>query len=174
MRPAVIAGAALLAGLAACALVLSSDHMADRAVWAVFGPVVGWNFVGTGLYASRRRPESRFGALMVLLGFTWLLAPLGAADNPWLFALGIVLGSLWGPVLAHMLLSFPSGRLAGAGQRAVVVAAYVLVPLAPVPGMLVSESEVLADCDGPCPENPLLVSHDERLGEILFAAGSAV
>ena len=125
MRPAVIAGAALLAGLAACALVLSSDHMADRVVWAVFGPVVGWNFVGTGLYASRRRPESRFGALMVLLGFTWLLAPLGAADDPWLFVLGIVLGSLWGPVLAHVLLSFPSGRLTGAGQRAVVVAAYV-------------------------------------------------
>ena len=63
MRPAVIAGAALLAGLAACALVLSSDHLADRAVWAVFGPVVGWSFVGTGLYASRRRPESRFGGL---------------------------------------------------------------------------------------------------------------
>ena len=174
MRPAVIAGAALLAGFAACALVLSSDHMADRVVWAVFGPVVGWSFIGTGLYASRRRPESRFGALMVLLGFTWLLAPLGAADNPWLFALGIVAGSLWGAVLAHVLLSFPSGRLTGAGQRAVVVAAYVIVPLAPVPGMLVSESEVLADCDGPCPENPVLISDDERLGEILFAAGSAV
>ncbi len=174
MRPAVIAGAALLAGFAACALVLSSDHMADRVVWAVFGPVVGWNFVGTGLYATRRRPESRFGALMVLLGFTWLLAPLGAADNPWLFVLGIVAGSLWGAVLAHVLLSFPSGRLTGAGQRAVVIAAYVIVPLAPVPGMLVSESEVLADCEGPCPENPVLISDDERLGEILFAAGSAV
>ena len=109
----VIAAAALLAGLAAAALVLS-ERRHDRAVWAVFGPLVGWSFVGTGLYASRRRPESRFGALMILLGFAWLLAPLGAADEPWLFTLGIVFGALWGPVLAHVLLSFPSGRLAGA------------------------------------------------------------
>ena len=131
MRPRSSPRAALLAGLAACALVLSSDHMADRAVWAVFGPVVGWSFVGTGLYASRRRPESRFGALMVLLGFTWLLAPLGAADNPWLFTLGIVLGSLWGPVLAPRPAQLPVGRLAGAGSAPSWSPRYVLVPLAP-------------------------------------------
>ena len=142
-------------------------------MWAVFGPLVAWSFVGTGLYASRRRPESRFGALMILLGFAWLLAPLGAAEDPWLFTLGIVFGSLWGPVLAHVLLSFPSGRLAGR-ERAVVIAGYVLVPLAPIPGMLFSESDVLAECAGPCPENPLLISSNEGLGEALFAAGSAV
>jgi hypothetical protein len=36
----VIAAAALLAGLADAAFVLSSDHFTDR-IWAVFGPVVG-------------------------------------------------------------------------------------------------------------------------------------
>jgi signal transduction histidine kinase len=173
-RSAVIAAGALLAGLAAFAIVLSSDHFTDRAVWAVFGPVVGWSFVGTGLYAWKRRPESRFGQLMILLGFAWFLAPLGAADDPLLFTLGIVLGSLWGPLLAHVLLSFPSGRLASGRQRALVTAAYVLVPLAPVPGLLVSESDDLMDCAGPCPQNLLLVSRDVRLGETLFAAGSAV
>jgi hypothetical protein len=173
-RLLVIAAAALLAGLADFALVITSDHFADRAVWAVFGPVVGWSFVGTGLYASRRRPESRFGALLTLLGFTWFLAPLAAADDPLLFTLGIVLGSLWGPVLAHALLSFPSGRLATRGQRGLVTAGYILVPLAPVPGLVVSESGDLMDCEGPCPENLLLISHDERRGETLFAVGSAV
>jgi signal transduction histidine kinase len=164
----VIGAAALLAGVAVAALVR------EQTEWAVFGPLVAWSFVGTGLYASRRRPESRFGALMVLLGFAWLLAPLGLADDPWLFTLGIVFGGLWGPVLAHMLLSFPSGRLAAHRERAVVIAGYVLVPLAPVPALLVSEFDVVAQCEGPCPENPLLVTHDEQLGEILFAAGSAV
>ena len=175
MRPAVIAGAALLAGLAACALVLSSDHLADRVIWAVFGPVVGWSFVGTGLYASRRRPESRFGALMILLGFAWLLAPLGAADEPWLFALGIVLGSLWGPVLAHVLLSFPSGRLAGGGaarrrdRRLCPRAARARARNA---GQRVRRAGGLRRAVPR--ESRCSISPDERLGEILFAAGSAV
>ena len=40
--------------------------------------------------------------------------------------------------------------------------------------MLVSESAELTDCDGPCPDNLLLVSHDAALGETLLALGSAV
>ena len=87
---AVIAAAALVAGLADAALVLSSDHFPDRTVWAVFGTAVGWSFVGTGLYAWRRRPESRFGVLMTLLGFAWFLAPFSAANDPLLFTLGFV------------------------------------------------------------------------------------
>jgi signal transduction histidine kinase len=43
-----------------------------------------------------------------------------------------------------------------------------------VPGLVVSESGDLMDCEGPCPENLLLISHDERRGETLFAVGSAV
>jgi len=61
--------AALAAGGGLVALVLASDHQEAKAVWAIFGPAVGWSFVGTGLYAWRRRPESRIGLLMTLLGF---------------------------------------------------------------------------------------------------------
>ncbi len=169
----VIAAAALLAGLVDGALVLSSDHFTDRE-WALFGPLVGWSFIGTGRYASRRRPESRFGVLMVALGFAWFLAPLAAANSALLFTLGILLGSIWGAVLAHVLLSFPSGRLAHGPQRALVIAGYVLVPLAPVPAMLVSDSAALADCEEACPQNLLLIEPDERLSGILLAAGAAV
>jgi hypothetical protein len=31
----------------------------------VFGPIVVWSFVGTGLYAWHRRPASRVGLLML-------------------------------------------------------------------------------------------------------------
>jgi signal transduction histidine kinase len=169
----VIAAAALLAGLADGVIVLSSDHFTDR-VWAVFGPVVGWCFVGTGLYARRRRPESRFGALMIALGFTWFLAPLSAADSSLLFTLGVPLGSLWGVVLAQVLLSFPSGRLPSRAARAVVIAGYVLVPLLPVPAMLFLTADDLLDCGDGCPENLLLVERDVGLGEALLAAGAAL
>ena len=169
----VIAAAALLAGLADAALVLSSDHFTDR-IWAVFGPVVGWSFIGTGMYARRRRPESRFGDLMIVLGFTWFLAALPAADSGLLFTVGILLGSVWGAVMAHVLFSFPSGRLPAGRERTLVIAAYVLVPLAPLPAMLFSTAGELVDCGTSCPENLLLVEHDEQLGEALLTAGAVV
>jgi signal transduction histidine kinase len=167
----VIAAAALLAGLADAALVLSSDHFTDR-IWAVFGPVIGWSFVGTGMYARRRRPESRFGDLMILLGFTWFLGGLAAADNGLVFTAGILLGSVWGAVLAHVLFSFPSGRLPAGPARALVIAAYILVPLAPLPAMLFSTAADLVDCGADCPENLLLVEHDEQLSGALLTAGA--
>ena len=48
-----------------------------------------------GLYAWRRRPESRTAELMVLLGFTWLLSALNFADSPLVYSLAFVLGGLW-------------------------------------------------------------------------------
>jgi signal transduction histidine kinase len=173
-RSLVIAAAALVAGLAVFVLLATSDRVSDRGTWAIFGPLVGWSFVGTGLYAWRRRPDSRFGALMTLLGFCWFFTPLAGADQPVVFAFGLVLGALWGPVLAHILLSFPTGRLQTRGQRRLLIAAYVLVPLAPVPAFLVSASEDFTECDDECPRNLLLITRDEQLSETLFAAGSAV
>ena len=173
-RHVALAAAALVAGVAGFVLVNGSDHFPDRELWALFGPIVGWSWVGAGLYARERRPESRLGSLMTALGFAWFLTPLSAADSPLLFTAGFVLGSVWGPLLAHLLLSFPSGRLPSGPQRALIAAGYVLAPLLPVPAMLVLESAELTECEGPCPENLLLVSHDADLGETLLAAGSAV
>ena len=125
----------------------------------MFGPAVGWGFVGAGLYAWRRRPESRFGLLMVLAGFAWFLGPVYASDAPLVFTFGIVLGGLWGPLFGHLLLSFPTGRLQTRARRRLVAASYVLIPLAPLPALLVSDAEdVITDCRGGCPRNVLLVS----------------
>jgi signal transduction histidine kinase len=174
-RTLVIAAAALLCGVGDVLLVLGSGHIPDPGVWAVFGPVVGWSFVGTGLYAWSRRPESRFGLLMVLVGFAWFLGPLYAADSPFFFTLGIVVGSVWGPIFGHLLLSFPTGKLATRARRRVVAASYVLIPLAPVPALLVSDAdEVITDCRGDCPRNVLLIERDEGLSDAALALGSAL
>ena len=174
-RTLAIAAAALLCGVGDVLLVLGSEHFPDPGVWAVFGPVVGWSFVGTGLYAWRRRPESRFGLLMVLAGFAWFLGPLFASDDPLVFTLGIMLSGLWGPVFGHLLLSFPTGRLRTRARRRVVAASYVLVPLAPLPALLVSEADVVInDCRGGCPRNVLLVSEDAVLSDAALAYGAVV
>jgi signal transduction histidine kinase len=172
-RALAIAAAALLCGLGDVLLVLSSAHLPDPDVWVVFGPAVGWSFVGAGLYAWRRRPESRFGALMVLVGFAWFLAPLYASDAPLVFTLGIVAGAVWGPVFGHVLLSFPTGRLPTRARRRLVAASYVLIPLVPVPALLVSDADtVIPDCRGGCPRNVLLIERNAELSDAALAFGS--
>jgi signal transduction histidine kinase len=174
-RTLALATAALLCGVGDVLLLTGSEHFRDPAVWAVFAPLVGWSFVGTGLYAWRRRPDSRFGLLMTLVGFAWFLGALVASDSPALFTAGIVLGALWGPLFGHVLLSFPTGRLPAAGRRRLVAASYVLIPLASVPALLVSDSgDVVTDCVGGCPRNVLLVSREESLQDLALAFGAVV
>ena len=156
-----IVAAALLAGVGVMAVQVLSDHQDAKAVWAVFAPAVGWSFVGTGLYAWRRRPDSRTGALMVLLGFAWFVYTLDAANPPAVYTLALVLGGLWGGVFLHLGLSFPTGRLQAPVDRALAVAGYVIFPLAFVPALLFAGPRELG-CDG-CPENVLLVHRDPDL-----------
>ena len=74
---------------------------------------VGWTFIGCGLVASTRRPESRTGALMTAEGFTWFFGNF--ADSGRRRRVG---GSthdlaLRGP-LVHLVLAYPRGALVAA------------------------------------------------------------
>ena len=93
----------------------------------------------TGLYAQRRRPESRAGLLMVLLGFAWLGNAIGASNAPLLYTVGLITGGLWGGVFLHLVMTFPSGRLSPGLDRAIVVAGYLAFTLANLPAMLFAE-----------------------------------
>ena len=58
-----------------------------------------------------RRPENRFGALLVAVGFTYCLSGLIVTTDSWPFISGLVLIALPYAILFHILLAFPSGRL---------------------------------------------------------------
>ena len=104
--------AGLLGGVVTLLVVASSDHLGDVLPGSVvFTPLIGWSFIGTGLFAWWRRPENRFGALMTAVGFVWLFSALVASDTPGLFAIGGLVGALPYALLLHMLVAFPSGRL---------------------------------------------------------------
>jgi signal transduction histidine kinase len=171
-RMRAVLAAALLAGVGVIAVQLASDHQDARAVWAIFGPAVGWSFVGTGLYAWRRRPDSRTGALMVLLGFAWFLFTLDAANSPVVYTVALVVGGLWGGVFLHLGLAFPTGRLPAAIDRALAIAGYVIFPLAFVPALLFAGPHELG-CDR-CPTNLLLIERDPGLAGALTAFGALV
>jgi signal transduction histidine kinase len=174
-RMSAVIAAALLCTAAAIALVFTSDHPDADAWWARAWPVVGLSFIATGLYATRRRPDSRVGALMVLMGFAWLLVSLSLVDSPALFTLGHVFGGLWGGVFLHLVLSFPSGRLETAWDRRLALAGYVLFTVGSVPTLLFAGPQDMGCAE--CPENVLLIRRDPDLadaGEALEGALYAV
>jgi signal transduction histidine kinase len=177
MRPgvhaitALVIVAALAAGGIAIWGALESDHLDDPVVWAVFGPAVGWNFVGVGLYTWRRRPEKRTGVLMILLGFGWFVFTLQSSDSGLVHTIALVGGPLWGSVFLHLGLSFPSGRLQPGLDRRLAIAGYLVFPLASVPAMLFGAPEDLG-CEG-CPTSVLLIRRDPDLADV-FSALSAV
>jgi signal transduction histidine kinase len=164
-RAVVLAAAVCSAGV--CVLVLTSDREDATLAWAVLGPIVVWSFVGTGLYATSRRPGSRVGALMVALGFAWCVAALSLANSALAFSLGLVTGGLWGGVFLHLLMSFPTGRLAPGADRRIVLAGYALFTVGAIPALLFSGPEELA-CDD-CPRNLWLVEPDADLATALTA-----
>jgi signal transduction histidine kinase len=163
-RTLAIVLAAIVCGAGVVALVFASDHLETKPVWAIFGPAVGWSFIGTGLYAARRRPESRVGTLMVLFGFAWFGAVVGSSDNAALYSLGLITGGLWGAVFLQLVMTFPSGRIQSATDRGLVIAGYVIFTVAVVPAMFFAGPSEFS-CDE-CPTNILLVDRNETLAKV--------
>ena len=137
MRVAALVLAAVAAGVGVGLLALASDHQDAKAAFAIFGPAVGWSFIGTGLYARRREPENRTGALMVLLGFAWFLSTLEAANSSLLYTIGARRRAAVGQRLPAPRPGFPTGRLRSRLDRRLVIAGYLIFPLAYVPALLV-------------------------------------
>jgi len=156
--------AALACGAGVVALLLASDHQGAKTVWAILGPAVGWSFIGVGLYAWRRRPDSRTGALMVLLGFAWFLSALSFSDLPLVYTFALVFSGLWGGVFLQLVMSFPSGRLGPGWDRALVIAGYLIFTVAFIPAVLFAGPHELG-CDD-CPTNVLLIRRDPDLASV--------
>jgi hypothetical protein len=171
-RMRLIVLAALACGAAVIALVATSDREDAQTVWAIFGPTVGWSFVGTGLYTWRRRPESNTGKLMVALGFAWFASALPFANSALVYTITFVAGGLWGAVFLQLVMTFPSGRLAPGLDRALVVAGYLIFTVASVPAMLFAGPHELG-CDD-CPTNLLLVDRDPDLAKIALGIETAL
>src|SRR4051794_26710898 len=151
-----------LMGLASIAVILGSHHMSQRGVWAVAGAILGWSFIGTGLYAWWRRPENRTGALMTLIGFLWFLAPLSFSDNQALFAVGLFTDSIPIAALAHLILAFPNGRLQSRYHRRLIAFGYFCAVALQLPVIVLYDTAHSSDCKG-CPSNPLLLAQNEGL-----------
>jgi signal transduction histidine kinase len=151
-----------IAGVVACAVILAvaidSVGGHHRDLITIFGPVIGAAFIGTGLLAWLRRPENRFGALMVALGFSYCLSALIVTTQPWTFIAGLLMIALPYAILYHILLAFPSGRLETRGNRTLAGAAYLAATVGWWICMLFQDPTRQG-----LPSNPLMVADEPDL-----------
>jgi signal transduction histidine kinase len=167
-----VAFAALIAGGASAALTISSDHLPHRGAVAAVGLLVTWSFIGAGLYAWWRRPGNRFGALMVAVGFTYLLGALMAADASVVFTIGVLLMNIYFVVFAHMLLVYPEGRLERPWHGQLLAGAYVLATLGSLPVLLWGFTDAMK-CEG-CPPSAILIERNDTLRDIFNSLASGI
>jgi signal transduction histidine kinase len=105
-------------------LALTSDHLADPGLRAALLEWVVLPYILAGLVAWWRRPDSRFGPLMVAAGFVNFLASLQWANAPGPYTLGYAFDLVPVAVFLHLFLAFPDGRVESRPERVVLGAAY--------------------------------------------------
>jgi signal transduction histidine kinase len=164
LRRALVALGAVgfVAGAVPLALALANEGGHQRELIAVTGPLIGWAFIGTGIFAWLRQPENRFGALMTAIGFSACLAGLRVSTEPWVFIFGLLFITSQWALLYHMLLAFPGGALQSRLERVLVAATYFSAWVVHPVQVLFQDTTALA-----LPENPLLIEGNRDLSVTL-------
>jgi hypothetical protein len=134
----------------------------------------GLTFIGTGIVALWRRPWNNTGRYLIAVGYLWFLGALTEVDEPWLFSIGLVLGSACFVPFAALILSFPGGRLQTRLERWIVAATALVVVGTPL-AVLLLDPKPFDDCDD-CPANAIAVADAPTVAtgfEFAGAAGAA-
>ncbi len=112
----------------------------------------------------RRDPAGRMWKLMMLIGIasgTWVLGYI-QTDLTW--TVGEFLGPLGLPILLHLVLAFPTGRLRDRFDRALIALVYgVVLPLRFVEFLFFDPMFEELGCTGWCPQNVLLLARTDDL-----------
>ena len=154
--------AAAIAAAAAGTVALAHGAARDQTTTlAALTLLAALSFVGSGLVAWRRRPQAWTGALMVAAGFCLFAGSLANFDSAVPFTIGLMVSPVAAAVIAHLVLSFPEGRLHSTLERLVVAGAYVVTIPLQVLMLMFMGFEHVTGC--PCPRNLLFVRDDMAL-----------
>jgi signal transduction histidine kinase len=123
--------------------------------------LVGWSFIGGGLLYWRSRPDNHLWAVLIFQGFAWFGSMLPNSPNSLLFTFGQLVYPFQYASGLYLILSFPSGRLRGRLDRALVVLALALVTLGNLLWLLFADSR--HSMCRTCPANLLEVTRDDAV-----------
>jgi signal transduction histidine kinase len=161
----VLGAVGFVAGAVPLALALASEGGHQRELIAVTGPLIGWAFIGTGIFAWLRDPENRLGALMTAVGFSACIASLRVSTESWVFIFGLLFITSQWALLYHMLLAFPTGYLRSGFERLLVAGMYIN-SLVAHPVQVLFQDTARAGF----PDNPLLIEGHPTLSMDLSRA----
>lgn len=120
----VVAGLAAAVGIAT--LAFANPEVSEPGLQAALLNWMVLPYVGAGLLAWRRRPDSRLGPLMVAAGFATFTAALVWSSSRWLSTVGLALDFLPPVLFIHVFLTFPTGRFANRFDRSLVLIGYAV------------------------------------------------
>jgi signal transduction histidine kinase len=123
--------------------------------------LVGWSFIAGGLLYWRSRPDNHLWAVLIFQGFAWFGSMLPISQNPLLFTFGQLVYPWQYASGLYLVLSFPSGRLRGGLDRALVAIAIFLVTVGNVFWLLFADSHHMM-CRT-CPANLLEVTRNDAV-----------
>jgi signal transduction histidine kinase len=176
---------ALVYGLGALAVAHGPGELTTYAgrsdLAATLAVTAGLALVGAGLVASFARPAGRIGDLALLAGLVWF-APFWVGwtgGPPFVLTLGMLAAGFTFPILLHLVLAYPTGRLRSRGERVLVVAVYLEAALSALGRGLFRDPFFDLNCWDNCTQNVFLVrslprvAHGIQDADLWFAAAAA-
>jgi signal transduction histidine kinase len=177
---------ALTFGLGALAIAQGSGQFTTYAgrssVAATLTVAAGLVLVVAGLLTAFSRPAGRIGDLAVLAGLVWF-APVWVGwqvGPPLARSVGMLAAGFAFPLLLHLVLAYPAGRLHGAVARAPVAVVYLEAALAALGRALFWDPFFDPNCWANCSDNVFLLRSLPRLARGIevadrwFTAAAAV
>jgi signal transduction histidine kinase len=168
---AIAIGVGLVAAAAAVVGALGVAHGGARgqtAPQALATIIAGLAFALAGSFALLRRAGIRTGTLLTLAGFLLLATSMQLSNQALPFTIGWVATALPAAVIAHLLLSFPDGRLHSPSERLAVALVYVDAIVLQAAMLMFMGFTDVQGC--PCPANLLLIRDDPMVHNLLMSS----
>jgi signal transduction histidine kinase len=135
---------AIAAATLACGLLVRATAIPGLSLWNGWAAVlICWSYTAAGLIAWSRRPHNQIGPLLVAGGWSFLLLEMAASTSTVVIAASLIGATLPLALVLHLLLAFPSGRLSGRFEIALVVVTYGLATVLQAPQYLLADGSEL-------------------------------
>ena len=168
-----LAGLAIAYGVASVAVALDpivpTTYFATSPLAASADLAAGLGLIGAGLLVTWERPRGSLGPLTTLAGAVWL-APdwVGWEGGPALArSVAMVAPFFLLPLVLHLVLAVPAGKVTALAARSAVGAAYALAALIGVGRALFRDPFLDVDCSSNCTDNVFLVHSAQGLTSAL-------
>jgi signal transduction histidine kinase len=160
-----LGSAGLVCTVVAAAIAATSDLPTNPTAAAIARALMVAVPIAVGLYAWHRRPDERFGPLLVAAGFGWFLTTLAESSDSVVYSVGRVSAWFVEIGLVWLILSFPSGRLTNRVDRMLVQATAWVIALLYVPTAVLAEGypepAPYTSCNSDCPDNAFFLFGSE-------------